>query len=126
MIRTLAFLLIVGLAASSPAGAQQPHWLLGKWTGTLTNLPATNRFGSERTMDVKSVSSDGTKAQASWGTGAGTSQINLAISGNEVTFTTPGSGGASYKLTHNAGALVGSWSPVGGASSGGSVNLKKQ
>jgi hypothetical protein len=124
MLRTIALLLMVTIAAVAPASAQQ-HWLVGKWTGALTNLPSTNRFGSERTMEVKSVSPDG-KAQASWISGGGTLQITLTVLGNEVSFATPGTAGASYKLTHNAGTLSGAWTPSGGASSGGTVNLKKQ
>jgi hypothetical protein len=124
MFRAIAIALVF-LAGTLPAAAQQ-HWLVGKWTGALTNLPSTNRFGSERTMDVKSVSPDGTKAQAVWVTGGGTVQVTLNVSGNEVSFTTPGTGGAHYKMTHNAGALSGSWTPAGGGGGGGTVNFKKQ
>jgi len=124
MIRAIALLLLVAITAVAPASAQQ-HWLVGKWTGALTNLPSTNRFGAERTMEVKSVSPDG-KAQASWVSGGGTLQITLTVSGNDVTFTTPGTAGAYYKMTHNAGALSGTWTPTGGAAGGGTVNLKKQ
>ena len=125
MFRAFVLMLAIVLGAAAPAAAQQ-HWLVGKWTGALTNLPSTNRFGSERTMDVRSVSPDGTKAQAVWVTGGGTLQIALNISGNEVSFTTPGTGGAHYKMTHNAGALSGTWQPAGGAGGGGTVNFKKQ
>lgn len=124
-IRTILFALIMSLGVAGSAAAQK-HWLAGKWTGAMTNLPSTNRFGSERTMDVKSVSPDGTKAQAVWITGGGTLQIALTISGSEVTFSTPGSSGAHYKLTHTAGTLSGAWGPAGGGGGGGTLNLKKQ
>jgi hypothetical protein len=124
VIRAIALLLIVAIAAAAPASAQQ-HWLVGKWTGSLTNLPSTNRFGSERTLDVKSVAPDG-KAQAAWISGGGTLQITLTVSGNEVSFSTPGTAGAHYKMVHNAGTLSGTWAPAGGGSGGGTVNFKKQ
>lgn len=124
LLRKIVLIVLVSTAFSSLASAQE-HWLVGTWKGALTNLPSTNRFGADRTLEIKSVSPDG-KAQGSWVGGAGTVRVALVVSGNEVTFTTPGSSGASYKLVHNAGTMNGSWTPTGGASSGGSVTLKKQ
>ena len=124
VLRYVALILVVMAGASGSTMAQQ-HWLIGTWKGALNNLPTTNRFGADRTMEVKSVSADGGKAQAAWTGGTGTLQISISISGNDITFTTPGSAGATYKMTHNAGTLSGSWSPSGG-SGGGAVNLKKQ
>jgi hypothetical protein len=124
MLRAIALLLLVAFAAA-PASAQQ-HWLQGKWSGTLTNQPMNSRTGPERTLDVKSVSADGTSAQAEWINSASTSKITITISGNDITFTTPGSSGSNYKLKHNAGVLSGDWQPAGGGTRGGSVNLKKQ
>lgn len=123
-LRSLALILILALGAAAPAAAQQ-HWLVGTWKGALGNLPTTNRFGPDRTMEVKSVSPDGGKAQASWIGATGAQPISITISGNDVSFTTAGSAGATYKMTHSGGSLSGSWSASGG-SANGSVNLKKQ
>lgn len=125
MLRAIAFLLLVAIAAAAPAGAQQ-HWLQGTWTGTLTNQPMNSRTGPERTLNVKSVSADGTSAQADWISATSTIKITIAIAGNDISFTTPGSSGANYKMKHNAGALSGEWGPAGGGTRGGSVNFKKQ
>ncbi|MGE0151846.1 MAG: hypothetical protein AB7R90_04460 [Reyranellaceae bacterium] len=119
-----AFVVLLLAAASACPAAAQEHWLIGKWTGAMTNLPTTNRFGSERTLEVKSVSPDG-KAQASWTGGAGTQQVAVTVSGNEITFATPTSAGASYRMAHSGGTLSGTWSAAGGSASGG-INLKKQ
>jgi len=124
-LRITLFALLLSLGFVGSAAAQQ-HWLVGTWKGALGNLTSTNRFGPDRTMEVKSVSPDGGKAQATWTGATGTLSISITISGNEISFTTPGSVGANYKMTHNAGALSGSWSPTGGSSGGGTVNLKKQ
>lgn len=125
IVRILSLAVVIGLATMHAASAQQ-HWLIGSWSGTLTNLPTTNRFGADRTLEVKSVSADGTKGQGSWISGAGTYQISLDISGDDVAFTTPGTGGANYKLKHAAGTLTGEWAPVGGGRRGGNVTLKKK
>lgn len=125
MFRMLAVLLLLAIGAANPASAQQ-HWLTGNWAGTLSNLPMNNRAGPERTLEVKSVSADGTSAQGRWVNAAGSSNIAIAISGNDISFTTPGSSGANYKLKHNAGVLNGEWAPAGGGGRGGSVTLKKQ
>lgn len=123
-IRITLFALLLSLGFVGSAAAQQ-HWLVGTWKGALGNLPTTNRFGPDRTMEVKSVSPDGGKAQATWTGATGTQSISITISGNEISFSTPGSAGANYKMTHNAGSLNGSWA-AGGGSGGGTVNLKKQ
>ena len=123
-LRFTLFALLLSLGFVGSAAAQQ-HWLVGTWKGALGNLPTTNRFGPDRTMVVKSVSPDGGKAQATWTGATGTQSISITISGNEISFSTPGSAGANYKMTHNAGSLNGSWSAAGG-SGGGTVNLKKQ
>lgn len=123
-IRITLFALLLSLGFVSSAAAQQ-HWLVGTWKGALGNLPTTNRFGPDRTMEVKSVSPDGGKAQATWTGATGTQSISITISGNDISFSTPGSSGATYKMTHNAGSLNGSWSGASG-SANGSVNLKKQ
>lgn len=123
-IRITLFALLLSLGFVGSATAQQ-HWLIGTWKGALGNLPTTNRFGSDRTMEVKSVSPDGSKAQASWTGATGTQSISITISGNDISFSTPGSAGANYKMTHSAGSLNGSWAAAGG-SGGGTVNLKKQ
>lgn len=121
-ITLITLLLSLGLVGSAAA---QQHWLVGTWKGALGNLPSTNRFGPDRTMEVKSVSPDGGKAQATWIAATGPQPISITISGNEISFTTAGSSGASYKMTHNTGSLSGSWTATGGSGSG-TVNLKKQ
>jgi hypothetical protein len=123
ILRIAALTLLVSIAASLPASAQE-HWAVGKWVGNLGGLPSTNRFGTERTLEIKSVA-NGT-AQGIWNYAGGTAQtVTAAISGNDMSFTTAGSSGAIYKLTHKSGALDGSWSPTSGKA-GGSVNMKKQ
>lgn len=124
LLRRTLFLALLAMAFAQPALAQQ-HWLVGTWSGAMTNLPTTNRFGADRIMEVKSVSADGTKAQASWTGGAGTQQVSLTISGNEVTFSTPTSAGANYKLTHSGNTLSGIWTSASGSANGG-ISLKKQ
>jgi hypothetical protein len=121
-ILVVAVLLVLGNAL--PAASQQ-HWAIGQWQGHLGNLPSTNRFGTERTLDIKSVSADG-KGQATWTAASGTQPVTVSISGNDMAFTTGGTNGASYKLTHKAGVLDGSWTPSGGTKGGGSVSLKKK
>ncbi len=123
-LRFLTLFLVLALGVSGSATAQQ-HWLVGTWKGALGNLPSTNRFGPDRTMQVKSVSPDGGKAQATWTGATGSQSISITISGNDISFTTSGSSGATYKMTHNGGSLSGSWTATGG-SGGGTVNLKKQ
>jgi hypothetical protein len=127
MVRALALLLMVAIAVAAPASAQQ-HWLVGTWTGALTNQPMNSRTGPERTLVITSVSADGATAQATWAnaTSSNAQKVNVAIAGNDISFTTAGSSGANYKLKHNAGTLSGDWAPAGGATRGGSVNLKKQ
>jgi hypothetical protein len=117
--------ILMALGTALPAASQQ-HWLLGTWTGALTNLPGTNRFGADRTLEVKSVTPDGGTAQAVWTSGAGAVPIVVTIAGNELSFTTPGTNGSSYKLTHKGNSLDGSWTPNGGTKSGGSVSMKKK
>jgi hypothetical protein len=124
MFRMLAVLLLVAIAAAAPASAQQ-HWLVGTWKGALGNLASTNRFGPDRTMEVKSVSPDGGKAQGTWIAATGSQPISITVSGNDITFSTAGTSGASYKMTHNASTLNGSWAPASGGA-GGTVNMKKQ
>jgi hypothetical protein len=118
----VAILLAFGTAL--PAASQQ-HWAVGQWEGNLGNLPSTNRFGSERTLVVKSVTADG-KGQATWTGATGSQPVTVSISGDNMTFSTPGTSGASYKLTHKSGTLNGNWEPSGGAKAGGSVTLKKK
>jgi|CXWL01.1.fsa_nt_gi hypothetical protein len=123
-LRILVVAVLLVLSNALPAASQQ-HWAVGVWQGNLGNLPATNRYGPERTLDIKSVSADG-KGQATWTSAIGTQAVTLSISGNEMTFSTTGTSGASYKLTHKAGVLDGSWTPNGGGRGGGNVNLKKK
>lgn len=125
MFRVIALMLLVALAANAPAGAQQPHWLVGTWKGALGNLPSTNRFGPDRTLEVKTVAPNGSTAQGRWIAQTGTQTVAITISGNEISFATAGSSGATYKMTHNAGTLTGSWAAVGGGG-GGTITLKKQ
>jgi len=122
--RFFTLILALAIGGALPALAQQ-HWAVGQWQGTLGNLPSTNRYGPERTLDIKSVSADG-KGQATWTSAIGTQAVTVSISGDEMTFSTTGTSGASYKLTHKAGALDGSWTPNGGGRGGGNVNLKKK
>jgi hypothetical protein len=115
---------MVAVAAAAPASAQQ-HWLVGTWKGALGNLSSTNRFGPDRTLEVKSVSPEGGKAQGTWIAATGAQPVTITISGNDISFSTAGSSGSSYKMTHNASSLSGSWSAASGGA-GGTVNMKKQ
>lgn len=125
IFRAVAFMLLVSIAAALPASAQQ-HWAVGKWVGNLGGLPSTNRFGTERTLEIKSVAANST-AQGVWTYAGGAPQtVTVTISGNDMSFTTAGTSGATYKMTHKAGALDGSWTPSGGTRGGGAVNMKKQ
>ena len=122
--RFVTLILALAIGGAFPALAQQ-HWAVGQWQGKLGNLSSTNRFGPERTLDIKSVAADG-KAQATWTAATGTQPVTVSISGDEMTFSTAGTSGSTYKLTHKAGSLDGSWTPNGGANGGGSINLKKK
>ncbi len=118
----LALLLSIGVAGHSAA---QQHWLQGTWTGAMTNLPPTNRFGADRTLEVTSVAPDGASASGTWTSAAAKVPLAIAIAGETVSFTSPGSAGAVYKLTRKGGIMEGSWAAVAG-SAGGSLSLKKQ
>lgn len=126
MVRVIALMFFVALAAVAPAGAQQRHWLVGAWEGELRGI-GQNPTGSKRIFTVRTVSPDGTSAQGTWGTEAGPAAISIAISGSTVTFTAPNTAvapGNSYKLEHKNGVLEGSWTSSTGRSGG--VTLTKK
>lgn len=125
VFRILAVALLLAFAASLPASSQQPHWLVGVWEGTISNLPASNRYGAERTLTVKSVSADGSSAQGNWVGAASNVNVTIAIAGETITFTSPGNAGATYKLTRKASALDGTWDPISGRGGGGVILKRK-
>jgi len=123
IIRSFAAAALLLFALAAPSYAQQ-HWLVGSWKGALGGLTTTNKYGSDRTLTVNSVSADGT-AVGVWEGQAAKQAVKLTVSGEDVTFSTPGSQGATYHLTHKGNALDGNWQ---GASSGkgGPISLTKQ
>ncbi len=124
-IRNIAVALMLAIGFALPGSAQQPHWLTGIWEGSLGNLPTTTRFGPERTLTVASVAASGASAKGTWVGANSKANVDIAIAGDTISFTTPGSSGASYKLAHKGNALEGTWSPTGGRG-GGTVTLKKK
>ncbi len=124
--RLAVVLLALSFLFALPAHGQQPHWLLGDWSGEMSNVSAASRLGVGRTLSVTSVSPDGATAQGTWANAAGKLPVSIAIAGEAISFTTPGSAGAAYKLTHKAGTLAGRWETVGAGGASGSVSLQKK
>lgn len=125
-IRSLVVAVFLSLACFAPATAQQPHWLVGEWSGELSNVAANARFGNTRTLAVASVAPGGASAQGTWTSAASKVQVSIVIAGDAVTFTSPGSGGATYKLTRAGDTLAGTWNTTGASQLGGNVSLKKK
>jgi hypothetical protein len=121
------FLLATLVTASGalPVQAQTRHWLVGTWEGGRKNVGASSRTGAERTLVVKSVSSDGASAKAQWAVSTATVNVSLAIAGDVVTFTTPGAQGNSYRLVRRGDVLDGSWTTQS-SGHGGAIELKKR
>jgi hypothetical protein len=123
-IRLIAIAALLVFASALPSHSQQKHWLIGSWKGALGGLSSSNKYGSDRILTVKSVTPDGTAAGV-WEGQAGKVAVKLTVSGENVTFSTPGSQGATYQLTHKGNTLEGSWQGSGSAK-GGSISLTKQ
>lgn len=116
-------LLFVALPLAGPSFAQQ-HWLIGSWKGALSGVPSGSLYGTDRTLTVSSVAADGS-ASGVWTGPSAKQPVKLTVNGDTVTFITPGSTGASYKLMHKGNALEGSWQNSGNGK-GGAVSLTKQ
>lgn len=125
-VRSLIVVFLVSLAALAPAAAQQPHWLVGEWSGELTNVAASARYGNTRTLAVASVAPDGASAQGTWASAASKVPVSIVIAGDAVSFSSPGSSGATYRLTRAGNALSGRWETTGASQLGGSVSLQKK
>lgn len=124
LIRLLAVAALLAFAVAAPSQGQQKHWLVGTWKGALGGLSTTNQYGADRILTVNSVAADGT-ASGVW-EGSSTKQgVKLTVAGDNVTFTTPGAQGATYKMTHKGNALEGSWQGSGSGRSG-PITLSKQ
>lgn len=125
-IRSLILMFFVSFAALASAAAQQPHWLVGEWSGELSNVAANSRYGNTRTLTVASVAPDGASAQGTWASAASKVPVSIIIAGDAVTFTSPGSSGAIYKLTRAGNKLTGPWNTTGPSQLGGNVSLQKK
>ncbi|MGE0659572.1 MAG: hypothetical protein AB7F36_11360 [Reyranellaceae bacterium] len=125
-IRSLVVAVFLSLACFAPATAQQPHWLLGEWSGELANVSANARFGNTRTLAVTSVAPDGASAQGTWASAASKVPVAIIVAGDTVSFTSPGSGGAAYKLVRKGNKLDGTWETVGASRLSGNIALQKK
>ena len=117
LIRLLAVAALLAIAIAAPSQAQQKHWLVGSWKGALGGISTNNQFGAERTLTVNAVAADGT-ATGIWESANAKQAIKITVSGDNITFVTPGSQGATYKLTHKGNSLDGSWQGSGTGKSG--------
>lgn len=119
--------IVMGLAALMPSlalGANE-HWLLGTWEGGRRNVGSNSRTGSDRILIVRSVTSDGATAKGSWVVSTGTVAVTLTITGDNVTFTTPGAQGNTYRLVRKGDLLEGDWTTQA-TGRVGSIELKKK
>lgn len=123
--RIAAILVALSFLLALPAQAQQ-HWLLGQWYGEFPNVDPASRYGAGRTLTVTSVDASGATASGTWASRAGAVPVSLAIAGETVTFTTPGSTGASYKLTRTGNKLEGPWQTIGTSRLSGNITLQKK
>jgi hypothetical protein len=121
VIRLIAVAALLSIAAALPLQAQQ-HWLVGSWKGTLSGLGNTP-YGNERTLTVTAVS--GNTAKGQWVGPSSNQSVTITIAGDSISFATPGSAGATYKMTNKGKSLDGTWTASGNGKNG-PISLTKQ
>ncbi|MEO8559636.1 MAG: hypothetical protein ABI439_11280 [Rhodospirillales bacterium] len=121
MLRLFAVVALLLIASAAPSYSQQ-HWLVGSWKGALSGL-GNVPYGTERTLTI--AATDGTTAKGQWIGPQLTQNVTITISGDSISFATPGSAGATYKMTHKGNALDGTWTGSGSGKSG-PISLSKQ
>ena len=125
IFRLAAASLALALMVAMPGAAQQKHWLLGVWDGEMSGLSTRARGGSQRTLRVNAVAPNGSAGKGTYGDGSNTQNVVFSISGDSVSFSTPGYAGFDHRLTHRAGVLEGTWSNRSTGASG-PVRFKKK
>jgi hypothetical protein len=123
--RLLMAVAALSIASGPPVLGADATWLLGSWVGERDVGKAT-RDGSDRVLTVRSVSADGTSANATWRTDRGTLSLKIKIAGEHINFSTGFQGvqGADYSLDRRGNALVGTY--TGNEGKPGAITLKKQ
>lgn len=121
VIRLIAVAVLLSIASIVPSHAQQ-HWLVGTWKGNLSGLGNTP-YGNERTLTVTAV--DGNAAKGQWVGPSSNQNVTIAIAGDSISFTTPGTAGATYKMTNKGKSLDGTWTSSGSGKNG-PISLSKQ